>query len=493
MKYKNILKITILGLALTLFLSSCSDWLRIDPIDQVLDDQIYDSENNTQAALNGIYLKMSDENIYGKELSNSSIELLAQQYAVTSDSETKNKLKYYMNAYNYSDNVTKGKILDIWSKAYSTILDINFFIKKLDATEGIIPQAKKEIMLGEAYGLRAFIHFDMLRLFGPVYKNDSLNLSIPYYTTPTIALQKREPANVIMDKIFSDLDMSLKYLKNDPVIKEGPMAVVEDSLSLSQLEVAPFYRYRNRRLNYYATSALKARALLYREKKQEAADWALSLLNTTTLTEHFQWVKQKDVQDNTRPDRIASSEILFGIHSPKMYAIWDDNFSPGLGIDIFLGPTLVNLKYAFELSGTGQISTSTDYRALSWVPYTDATYMSSYKFSKTTYESNKWYFQPLIRKTELYYIIAEGQNKIDYIDEVRTHRGLKKVSEIKPTVNLATEILLEHMREFSGEGQLFYYYKRKYLTSIRNGSQTGTIRMDASKYVLPIPQVELEQ
>ncbi|MBK5721972.1 RagB/SusD family nutrient uptake outer membrane protein [Dysgonomonas sp. Marseille-P4677] len=119
--------------------------------------------------------------------------------------------------------------------------------------------------------------------------------------------------------------------------------------------------------------------------------------------------------------------------------------------------------------------------------------MSLYKFSKSSKVSNNWNYQPLIRKSELYYIIAEALDNKDYIDEVRINRGLKKLSEAKPNSTIATELLLEHMREFYGEGQLFYFYKRRNLKSIRNGSTAGNITMNADKYVLPIPQVELDK
>ncbi|MBB4035656.1 hypothetical protein GGR21_001551 [Dysgonomonas hofstadii] len=491
------IKKTMLGVAITLSIVGCSDWLKVDPVDSTLEDWVYATENNTQIALNGIYLKMANTPLYGQDLTNRAVEILAQRYAVPANTSSSNKLRYYMNSYAYSDQVVTNNLLEIWTEAYSTILNINYFIKKLNATEGIIPQSRKEIMLGEAHGLRAFIHFDMLRLFGPVYVTDSTALSIPYYNEPITETQPRETANTIMDKIFTDIETSLEYLKNDPVITEGAMVYAsEDSLSVSQLEINEFYRFRNRRMNYYAVSTFKARALLYREDKAAALALALALLNDSKLSEHFPWVTRAQVALTNKEDRIASPEVLFGIHSPYMYSVWDNNFSPGLGSSVFTGSTQTNVNYAFDVSSSGQLSTSTDYRALNWANYSiDATYMTSYKFAKTTITTNNWNYQPLIRKTELYYIIAEVQNDIEYIDQVRVNRGLKKVSEAKTSVNVTTELLLENMREFQGEGQLFFYYKRRNQKTIRSGnltSGTSNVTMDATKYVLPIPQVEID-
>ncbi|KAA6318532.1 hypothetical protein EZS27_031474, partial [termite gut metagenome] len=88
----------------------------------------------------------------------------------------------------------------------------------------------------------------------------------------------------------------------------------------------------------------------------------------------------------------------------------------------------------------------------------------------------------------------ECESNFAYIDEVRIHRGLKTVAEIKLNAVLDTEIQNEYMREFFGEGQLFYFYKRKNLSSIPNGSPGNvTISMEKDKYIPPIPQKELDR
>lgn len=481
----------IAGLLLSLTSSGCSDWLRIDPIDSMLDRQVFEKEATTEVALNGLYLSMAKSSLYGKELTFNTVELLAQQYAVQESSKA--TAKYYMNEYNYADATTTGLIRTIWSGAYSTILDINNFIENVNQS-GVIPEKHKMLMLGEAYGLRAFIHLDLLRLFGPVYANDSTSLSIPYRTEAVAAPVEREPAQVIMGKILADIEVALNYLSEDPVILEGAMTATQDELSPSQLEVASFYRNRNLRMNYYAVSALKARALMYRGDTGSAAAVALHILNETTLSKHFPWVDPASVVLTRRENRIALSEVLFGITSADMYTDWNANFSPSVGDKAFLGQWVTNTNYAFDITGAAQLTTSTDYRAKNWSPYSDANYLSTSKFKKTSESfNNNWNFQPLIRKTELYYILAEAQaNGSSYMDEVRIHRGLKTLAEAKPTSSMDTELLLEYMREFQGEGQLFFFYKRRNEAKIRNGSKSGTITMDASKYVLPIPQNELD-
>lgn len=79
------------------------------------------------------------------------------------------------------------------------------------------------------------------------------------------------------------------------------------------------------------------------------------------------------------------------------------------------------------------------------------------------------YFQeriPMIRLSEMYYIAAEcaastGEG-VDYLEKVRTNRGLTSfpLNKSMSKEELQQEIRKEYMKEFWGEGQLWYYYKR---------------------------------
>ena len=51
------------------------------------------------------------------------------------------------------------------------------------------------IIQGEALALRAMLHFDMLRLFGPVYSRNPEATSIPYYTSEVLSPEPLLPAS----------------------------------------------------------------------------------------------------------------------------------------------------------------------------------------------------------------------------------------------------------------------------------------------------------
>lgn len=491
-KFQNQLNTVLLVLSFILLLPGCSDWLRVDPIDKMTEGQVFDSEENIQQALNGIYIRMGRNALYGLDLSAGTIELLGQQYA-WGDAGTGTSLKYYLLNYNYTTDVVKNKFLSVWSESYATILNVNNFIDNMDGTGGIVTPARKDLLLGEAYGLRAYLHLDLLRLFGPVYLTDSTGLSIPYRDQARIEYEERISATEVMDRIMADLDKSIAFLKNDPVITEGVMALLEDSLSGSQKQVDAFYRYRNRRMNYYAAGALKVRALMYRGDKQSAAALAKSLLEPSAVPDKFPWATNAAVFKVNEEDRIFSSEVLFGVHASDMYSNWTNLFSSGISNITTLYASLTrNMETLFETS-EGKLSECGDWRSKNWLTYTNSNYVITSKLAKSVNETEFWYFQPLIRKAELYYALAECEEKVEYVDEVRTHRMIKKVEELRPVYDLDTEIQNEFVREMHNEGQIFFLYKRKNLASIPSGSSTSTVTMSKSRYVIPIPQRELDR
>src|SRR5690606_2491802 len=80
---------------------------------------------------------------------------------------------------------------------------------------------------------------------------------------------------------------------------------------------------------------------------------------------------------------------------------------------------------------------------------------------------------PLIRITEMYYIAAEclldlGVDRtkaVAMLNKVRNQRNIPAALDLNAAAltdqQIRDEITKEYLKEFVGEGQLFYYYKRK--------------------------------
>ena len=106
------------------------------------------------------------------------------------------------------------------------------------------------------------------------------------------------------------------------------------------------------------------------------------------------------------------------------------------------------------------------------------------------------YMIPLIRLSELYLIAAEcetdTQQALNYLNTLRNHRNCPDLHPTTPD-ELIEAVTTEFRKETIGEGQMFFFYKRRAAESIPNGSSlTGNMTMLLKDYVVPIPDSELD-
>ena len=71
--------------------------------------------------------------------------------------------RYHFNHYDYRNQQARNVIDKVWAKQYEAIAYINSVLVHLDQ-KSFAPQERKH-MKGECLGLRAFLHFDVARLF----------------------------------------------------------------------------------------------------------------------------------------------------------------------------------------------------------------------------------------------------------------------------------------------------------------------------------------
>ena len=88
---------------------------------------------------------------------------------------------------------------------------------------------------------------------------------------------------------------------------------------------------------------------------------------------------------------------------------------------------------------------------------------------------------------------AAGQME-NYLNPLRVARNEMPLETTISTTELRTQIQNEYIREFVGEGQTFFYFKRNESANIPTGtSATGTQTMQPGNYVIPLPDSETEQ
>ena len=63
-----------------LTLTACNDWLDVDPKSQVKDKDLFSSEMGFKEALSGVYSIMTQEYLYGKEMTFGMLGVLGQEW-----------------------------------------------------------------------------------------------------------------------------------------------------------------------------------------------------------------------------------------------------------------------------------------------------------------------------------------------------------------------------------------------------------------------------
>lgn len=489
--------------------SSCSDWLSVDMEDGIMENKLFETNDGFLAALNGVYSKMNET--YSSTLGMGVIDVMAQYYNVAQNSN--HNYHVYAN-YNYSADSFESTSGGVWTNLYSLIANLNTLLEHCDESGAAIKPHYYPYVKGEALALRAMMHLDLLRIYGPIYDETTAStISIPYQETTSKEIQPLLPSSLVMGRIIRDLDEASELLKDDKIRTDGVM----NGESENPNENTDF-RYRQYRLNYYAVRALLARAYLWMGKKFEAYEIANDIITENNEAEIFPWTPKTEVQDSKNPDRLFSKEVLFGLYNVARVKLFDTLFKSTTRISnglTFVGTTMEegatssklnsfysdlndlrrgdNMWSVETLEESDDNGSTTNMRATCFSKYADLTSGNTIR-----------YMIPLIRMSEIYLIAAECTDDlteaIGYVNEIRKNRNCidieLKDNDTKETVQ--KYITDEFAREVIGEGQLYFYYKRLAMTTILSGtdfseSSAGTYTMSLQNYVWPLPKVEKDK
>lgn len=277
-----------------------------------------------------------------------------------------------------------------------------------------------------------------------------------------------QPSNVVMDSIISDLKKAETLLTGtDPLNFEFPVSDYEEE----DMGGDRFLVYRHKRMNLYAVKALLARVYLYAGNKTEAENYANQVIGSG----YFDLIGDAS-------DVLRSKEIVFSVYVDD----FDQQVATITNGNTYYISKEEFLDELFDVANDG----SNDLRIREGVGFDYGTHgitMRKYK------QENLWASTEgtvvLIRLSEMYYILAEcaatPEEAAGYLNKVREMRG------IDPTVcteaNRLNEIEKEYRKEFYGEGQLFYFYKRNGYTTFLHSPLSN---MTESNYMFSWPDDE---
>ena len=193
-------------MALILGLVSCEDFLTPKDKSNILEENLFKDREGAEEAVYGLYTQLSKEGLYGTRIP--FIMDLYGQYSKRHVPE--GYVDAWPNVYLHENNTdfVKGIFEPLWKDLYVSVGYVNSLIKNLENWTGK-PLKYLDLYKGECYGLRAFIHFDLLRMFG---SPDLNKRGIPYVTEYGAWVTKFSTTKDYYTKIIADLKLAESLL-----------------------------------------------------------------------------------------------------------------------------------------------------------------------------------------------------------------------------------------------------------------------------------------
>lgn len=449
-----------------LLLAGCDSWLDVKPDDKVLEEDLFSTRAGFNTALNGIYLGLADAGLYGKELACGFIEVVAQRYSIEEQKTgTSNRYLPFMS-YSYENPTAKSDLKNVWEKMYKQIANCNNILEQaLLRREVFTSEADFNRFTGKLYALRAFMHFDLFRLWGPMYSDATKGQkSIPYYKRRTSLPVALSTAGEVVEDVLGDLRTADSLMANGA----GTLKMEVDKNMVR---------------------ALQARVYLYTGAKEKAYETALKLV--TEMGDKYPFVTRTAATTDNATDRLFYTEQIWLLENSLRNKLFEDHFDYMLEDRYYLAPKWERVRALFP--------DESDYRGKHWQANPgNGKSVAFLKFAKISDNSNpaRTRAQSLLKISEMYLILAEcapeQAEREDYLDRLRVGRGYQQGSVSEAEANdWETTIRMEYSREFYGEGQYFFYLKRKGVSSLQSGfKDEETWTLGTAQYVLPLPESE---
>lgn len=524
-------KITIAIIAFSAVIStSCKKWLEISNSSEIISEQQFSDVTGFRDAVVGVYVKLAKPELYSMEMTWRTAEFLSQQYAVVASAPDLNVPKYLWNT-----APLPAKRETIWAGAYNAIANINQILEYHEKNRSVFESAPitDSLIKGEMLALRAFLHFDMLRLFGKGNLGARPNLmeeaAIPYVTEFTRIATNQRSYRETLGLLKKDIAEAIVYLQADPLSKlRGPAAYYSQELAggfISTSSTGTASPNRKMRMNYWAAKALYARILLWEgtsESKAEALKQSLEVIGGSALSNglgegdgaYYTWTASNELD---KPQWMLNNnsfvnEHLFTLNVEKLIDIeagWFNAYSPNSTYSVvfltddrrklvFESPSpIFAIDYRGNQGLLGMGASLTNFAITKFYNVAAVTTGTATPATPATYNNRI----PLMRVTEMFYIAAEcllepgtnyDRNKaVALLNKVRNQRNIIATYNLSAAsltdAEIRNEITKEYMKEFIAEGQLFFYYKRLGFTNIPGYPSD----MTDAEYQMPMPDSEI--
>lgn len=258
-------------------LTSCDDYLDVRPKGEKLEDDQFKTSEGIEATIYGVYGSMQSTSLYGKDLYWGLTDIMSQDLNQNKELEGSVALSKYQYT---TDNNLRSRLSNVWTAAYQTIGYANNVLKNLDKkSKNDFPLL--DLYKGEMLAVRAYLHFDLLRLF---CSTDPTKKGIPYTTTYEAKINDFKKVGEVYDLIIKDLQDA------EQLLTEEKEAIVYPH---NNEQYFKFQNYRETHCNYYAVLGILAKVYWMKGDMDNAAKYAQMVIDSNK----FPLAEPTEVQD----------------------------------------------------------------------------------------------------------------------------------------------------------------------------------------------------
>jgi len=451
--------------------TGCDKFLDVHPKGEKIN--MFETSEEYEDALYGVYSELTDNNLFGQHLILLP-EVMSQNFT-TSDYKYAELAEGEMTS---SGSTSTKK--EIWKDAYAAINHINNIVEH--AEDDADTYRHSRLYLGEALALRAFVHYEILNLFGPPYwaSESEKNTAIPYVTKYSFDISPLLSYDEVCRNILVDLKRAEEYLAEDEVLVSAERS--NTALAFTDARIA--------HINLYAAQALIARVYWSMNDMDNAAAYAEKVIGSGKFS--FRPVSAFVQPDNGTLDL---NETIFGLYINDESAMMKKLNINGSGASssLVIAP---GYSSVYEKNS----GAATDYRLSAWFDVSSSLCRklvnNCFISGDNSYSGKSILGYDILRLPEMYYIVAEANiekdpaKAVEYFDKVLKSRGRETLEETGAA--LTRDLLFEERhREFYCEGLTWVDMKKekKDITTVSGKTLHGDL---ASTYMLTVPDEELE-
>ena len=435
--------------------SSCKD-LSILPSDAISSETLVTTTEGLTNALNGSYALFKDHITFNGTIDGNNMYLRQFYHLsdfasddIVSGQVTEDPLFY---SFSLDHSPAQANTRYFWYISYKIITGVNTVIDAVEKTAS--QDAGTQQLLGECYFLRAFCHFNLVRVFGKPF---SVDPNAPGIILRTSLGEESRKARSTVGEVY-----------------ESVLADAEKAASLMDRPRGVQYASKE------AALALLSRVNLYKEDNQKALDYANQVINSGRFT-----ITSKTSYPALFANAQSSPETIFCI----AFTTVDDYGKFG---------SIASMIYSDGNSGWGEEFASSSLRNVMakhpedvrWsyiIPLTDDAGNLQKKNGIEIYYISKFSFQGgspnlsspiMFRLAEMYLNKAEAEAKLgntrgalDALDIIRSNRGLEAAlyKGVLPSGANLLDIVLEERRiEMAFEGHRTYDVFRNKKQLVKN-------------------------